>query len=208
MLPSPVHPKPFRISVFCNFPSFYFAISRSALFSFCGNMSFHFAFCFNFVVLFLLLYFFPFAHEFLLQIVCCIANHHHLHIFTPTSSSSSSLPLPLLPLSWCHRRCCYSLVNDSDSGSEVDEYGFKRDCSFDYAAYDGIMSNYYKVLTKRRIKWQALMKNPPNLHNRKSAKLKRYVRKGIPGKKNQIVVFISVAVETYTRCFGSKVFLL
>lgn len=65
--------------------------------------------------------------------------------------------------------------------SEVDEYGFKRDCNFDYAAYDSIMTNYYKILTKRRMKWQSLMKKPPNFHNKKSAKLKRYVRKGIPG---------------------------
>ncbi|XP_055302548.1 growth hormone-regulated TBC protein 1-like [Sitodiplosis mosellana] len=64
--------------------------------------------------------------------------------------------------------------------SDVDEYGFKRDCNFDYAAYDSIMTNYYKVLTKRRMKWQNLMKNPPNFHDRKSSKLKRYVRKGIP----------------------------
>lgn len=66
--------------------------------------------------------------------------------------------------------------------SDVDEYGFKRACNFDYASYDGIMTNYYKILTSRRIKWQSLMKNPPNFHNKKSSKLKRYVRKGIPGK--------------------------
>lgn len=78
----------------------------------------------------------------------------------------------------------------------MDEYGFKRDCSFDYAAYDGIMSNYYKVLTKRRIKWQALMKNPPNLHNRKSAKLKRYVRKGIPGKMFLLKFFFLFSLLT------------
>lgn len=65
--------------------------------------------------------------------------------------------------------------------SDVDEYGFKRDCNFDYDAYDSIMTNYYKVLTKRGLKWQSMMKNPPNFHNRKSSKLKRYVRKGIPG---------------------------
>lgn len=31
------------------------------------------------------------------------------------------------------------------------------------------------------MKWASLMKNPPNFHNKKSPKLKRYVRKGIPG---------------------------
>lgn len=87
--------------------------------------------------------------------------------------------------------------------SEVDEYGFKRDCNFDYAAYDSIMTNYYKVLTKRRMKWQSLMKNPPNFHNRKSAKLKRYVRKGIPGKSNtrnqshSIVLYDEIVVNAF-----------
>lgn len=91
----------------------------------------------------------------------------------------------------------------------MDEYGFKRDCSFDYAAYDGIMSNYYKVLTKRRIKWQALMKNPPNLHNRKSAKLKRYVRKGIPGKKTKLSFLYQLQLKrilgvSAVKCFYYK----
>lgn len=72
------------------------------------------------------------------------------------------------------------------SNSDVDEYGFKRDINFDYAAYDSIMTNYYKVLTKRRMKWTNLMKNPPNFHNKKSAKLKRYIRKGIPGEFNKV----------------------
>lgn len=172
-------------SVFCNFPSFYFAMSRSALSSSCGNMSFHFTFCFNFVLLFLLL-FFPFAHEFLLQIVCCIANHH-LHFYANVIVVIIVIALAAVIVS----PPLLLLFGADDSGSDVDEYGFKRDCSFDYAAYDGIMSNYYKVLTKRRMKWQALMKNPPNLHNRKSAKLKRYVRKGIPGKKNKCLFYFS-----------------
>lgn len=99
-------------------------------------------------------------------------THHSKHIFILS---------PIFFFSFAHS---LFLLGISSPCSDVDEYGFKRDCNFDYVAYDNIMTNYYKVLTKRRIKWQSLMKNPPNLHNRKSAKLKRYVRKGIPGKKN------------------------
>lgn len=70
--------------------------------------------------------------------------------------------------------------------SDVDEYGFKRDENFDYKSYENIMSNYYTVLTNRRMKWQSYLKNPAILHNNKSAKLKRYIRKGIPGMFQQL----------------------
>lgn len=66
--------------------------------------------------------------------------------------------------------------------SNVDEYGFKREPNFDYASYDDIMTNYYTILTKRRMKWDKYLKTQPNLTNIKSPKLKRYVRKGIPGE--------------------------
>lgn len=66
--------------------------------------------------------------------------------------------------------------------SDVDEYGFKREPNFDYASYENIMSNYYTTLTKRRMKWDKFLKTKPNLHNNKSAKLRRYIRKGIPGE--------------------------
>lgn len=66
--------------------------------------------------------------------------------------------------------------------STVDEYGFKRDEDFDYKSYDNIMSSYYTVLTRRRMKWQQYLKNPSVLHNNRSRKLKRYVRKGIPSE--------------------------
>lgn len=65
--------------------------------------------------------------------------------------------------------------------SDVDEYGFKRDATFNPKIYENFTSSYYSVLTKRRMKWQAYMKKPHILQNNKSAKLKRYVRKGIPG---------------------------
>lgn len=44
------------------------------------------------------------------------------------------------------------------------------------------MSKYYKILTNRRMKWDQYMKTRPNLSNTKNSKLKRFIRKGIPGK--------------------------
>lgn len=66
--------------------------------------------------------------------------------------------------------------------STVDEYGFKRPEDFDYATYERIMSEYFVVLTNRRRKWEQLMQKKPILYNNKSRKLKRYIRKGIPGE--------------------------
>lgn len=62
--------------------------------------------------------------------------------------------------------------------SEVDEYGFKRDRSLEQGIYEDITTNYYKTLIKRRKKWEDAGKN---FHSTKSQKLKRYIRKGIPG---------------------------
>lgn len=86
--------------------------------------------------------------------------------------------------------------------SDVDEYGFKRDRNFDYTTYENIMTNYYTTLTKRRIKWQSLMKNPPRLYNNKSSKLKRYIRKGIPGEF--FFFFFSIhSVLLFSMCVAS-----
>ncbi|XP_065079556.1 growth hormone-regulated TBC protein 1-A [Ochlerotatus camptorhynchus] len=63
--------------------------------------------------------------------------------------------------------------------SDVDEYGFKREPDFDYQSYENIMSSYYTVLTTRSIKWQKFSKDSDILSNPR--KLKRFVRKGIPG---------------------------
>lgn len=63
--------------------------------------------------------------------------------------------------------------------SDVDEYGFKREPEFDYQSYENIMSSYYTVLTNRSIKWQKFVKDSDILSNPR--KLKRFVRKGIPG---------------------------
>ncbi|XP_055542341.1 growth hormone-regulated TBC protein 1-A [Wyeomyia smithii] len=63
--------------------------------------------------------------------------------------------------------------------SDVDEYGFKREPDFDYQSYENIMSSYYTVLTTRSIKWQKFAKNGNILADPR--RLKRFVRKGVPG---------------------------
>lgn len=62
----------------------------------------------------------------------------------------------------------------------MDEYGFKRPENFDYKSYELFMSSYLKTLAKRRIKWEAIMQQNNDLTN-VNPKLKRYIRKGIPG---------------------------
>ncbi|KAM4864274.1 growth hormone-regulated TBC protein 1 [Urocitellus parryii] len=60
----------------------------------------------------------------------------------------------------------------------VDPYGFERPADFDYAAYEEFFSTYLVILTKRAIKWSRLLKGGGAV--RRSATVKRYVRKGIP----------------------------
>uniref|UniRef100_A0A1A9ZY95 Growth hormone-regulated TBC protein 1 n=1 Tax=Glossina pallidipes TaxID=7398 RepID=A0A1A9ZY95_GLOPL len=64
--------------------------------------------------------------------------------------------------------------------SDVDEYGFKRNEQFDYKSYELFMSSYLKTLAKRRIKWERVLQENIDLTTI-TAKLKRYIRKGIPG---------------------------
>ncbi|XP_052890101.1 growth hormone-regulated TBC protein 1-A [Anopheles moucheti] len=69
--------------------------------------------------------------------------------------------------------------------SDVDEYGFKREPDFDYQSYDNIMSSYLTVLTTRSMRWQKFLKSADMLKNR--SKLKRFVRKGVPGSLREEV---------------------
>lgn len=64
--------------------------------------------------------------------------------------------------------------------SDVDEYGFKRGEKFDYKNYGQFMDSYLKTLTRRRIKWEAILQQNLDL-SLINPKLKRYIRKGIPG---------------------------
>ncbi|XP_043951590.1 growth hormone-regulated TBC protein 1-A [Drosophila biarmipes] len=68
----------------------------------------------------------------------------------------------------------------SSKFSDVDEYGFKRGDHFDYKNYSKFMDGYLKTLTRRRMKWEAMLQQNTDL-TQVDAKLKRYIRKGIPG---------------------------
>ncbi|XP_075144934.1 growth hormone-regulated TBC protein 1-A [Haematobia irritans] len=68
----------------------------------------------------------------------------------------------------------------SSKFSDVDEYGFKRPETFDYKNYEQFMSSYLKTLAKRRKKWETILEENVDLTNI-SPKLKRFIRKGIPG---------------------------
>uniref|UniRef100_A0A182IQ87 Growth hormone-regulated TBC protein 1 n=1 Tax=Anopheles atroparvus TaxID=41427 RepID=A0A182IQ87_ANOAO len=63
--------------------------------------------------------------------------------------------------------------------SDVDEYGFKREPDFDYQSYENIMSSYFSVLTNRSMRWQKFLKGTDMLKDQ--GKLKRFIRKGVPG---------------------------
>jgi len=67
----------------------------------------------------------------------------------------------------------------SSKFSQYDEYGFIRPDNFNFTQYEQFMSGYLGVLSKRGQKWEALVKDGYSKLN-KNAKLKRYVRKGIP----------------------------
>ncbi|XP_055010589.1 growth hormone-regulated TBC protein 1-A [Boleophthalmus pectinirostris] len=67
----------------------------------------------------------------------------------------------------------------------VDPYGFERSEDFDYSSYEEIMSHYLTILTRRSIKWSKLFKGKNRVQ--KNAKLKRYVRKGIPNEHRSLI---------------------
>ena len=78
--------------------------------------------------------------------------------------------------------------------SRVDEYGFQRPKGFDRFAYDDFMTNYVQVLVRRSKRWEQLIgkKDPSNL--KKSAKVERFVKKGVPMKyRAQVWMAISGA---------------
>ena len=79
---------------------------------------------------------------------------------------------------------------------ELDPYGFERDESFDHVQYEQFMSDYLIVLTKRSIKWQRLISQSTNQSIKKSRKIKRYVRKGIPSEyRTEVWLEISSAIS-------------
>jgi len=73
--------------------------------------------------------------------------------------------------------------------SAFDEYGFLRSDKFDAAGYEEFMRSYLRTLSRRGLKWEKLVRGVVrNGENSDAyarltygAKLKRFVRKGIPG---------------------------
>ena len=100
----------------------------------------------------------------------------------------------------------------SSNFSPIDEYGFKRPEDFDYRTYDNFMTEYLPVLVRRGQKWdKLLLKGSKNLKN--GAKLKRFVRKGIPMKhRSSVWMAISGAndlkqkdPDLYTKMLSKRV---
>lgn len=71
--------------------------------------------------------------------------------------------------------------------SKVDEYGFERPDDFDYGAYESFMSEYLRVLARRAAKWEKFV--DPDQKVKKSFKVKRYCRKGVPSSQRAQVWF-------------------
>ncbi|KAK7090122.1 hypothetical protein V1264_009964 [Littorina saxatilis] len=69
--------------------------------------------------------------------------------------------------------------------SKVDGYGFERPEDFDEKAYEEFMSTYFMVLARRASRWMPVVVGKE--HVPKSAKLKRFCRKGIPGEHRPLV---------------------
>lgn len=72
--------------------------------------------------------------------------------------------------------------------SSCDEYGFLRSDSFDAASYEEFMRSYLGVLTRRGLKWEKMFRGGVKTDSSDAyakltygTKLKRFVRKGIPG---------------------------
>ncbi|PIK59536.1 putative growth hormone-regulated TBC protein 1-A [Apostichopus japonicus] len=64
--------------------------------------------------------------------------------------------------------------------SEIDAYGFKHGEDFDYDSYEEFMSRYLSILARRASKWNKLLSGSGSV--KRSSKVKRYVRKGIPNE--------------------------
>lgn len=69
--------------------------------------------------------------------------------------------------------------------SNIDGYGFARSDSFDNEEFDKFMSTYLSVMARRAMKWNAIVGKRTKIA--KSAKVKRYCRKGIPAEHRPMV---------------------
>ncbi|XP_028405595.1 growth hormone-regulated TBC protein 1-A-like [Dendronephthya gigantea] len=75
----------------------------------------------------------------------------------------------------------------STINSKVDQYGFQREDDFDYETYERFMSEYLVVLARRAVKWDKVI--DPEHRTRKSLRVKRYCRKGVPSSQRAQVWF-------------------
>merc|ERR1719323_1552651 len=69
----------------------------------------------------------------------------------------------------------------SSQFSNHDEYGFIRADDFNYQQYEEFMSSYLGVLSRRAEKWESLVKGGQYSKLQRGTKLKRFIRKGVPG---------------------------
>lgn len=83
----------------------------------------------------------------------------------------------------------------------VGPYGFEWPEDFDYASYDEFQENYHVVLASRLRKWDHLLRRAKPI--KKTGKLKRYVRKGIPQEhRKQVWMVLSGAASQRSQQQG------
>lgn len=85
--------------------------------------------------------------------------------------------------------------------SEVDEYGFQRPENFNYQFYEDFISQYMRILTRRQKRWE-LLKDSERF--KKSNKLKRFVRKGVPLSLRKSTWMIVSGAEAVKQRSGLK----
>lgn len=71
------------------------------------------------------------------------------------------------------------LTKMTTNTSRRDEYGFIRPDDFDYSLHEEFMSQYLRVLVRRGQKWEKILRKGYGKMD-SGAKMKRYIRKGIP----------------------------
>ncbi|EDV28477.1 Growth hormone-regulated TBC protein 1-A [Trichoplax sp. H2] len=84
--------------------------------------------------------------------------------------------------------------NDEYQKPRIDGNGFERSASFNFELYNSIMSDYLVVLARRATRWQKLWPSSNQRQPKRSATIKRYIRKGVPdGVRKQVWMFASGA---------------
>ena len=82
--------------------------------------------------------------------------------------------------------------------SSYDEYGFVRGADFDVASHEEFMSSYLPVLVRRGQRWEAAYSASGG--EERSARLKRFVRKGIPNRR-ELCAKLLISAKVYA--FGA-----